>query len=266
MSFEFSLALRYLKTKRHGLFALLTTCIAIGGVTLGVAALIVTLSVMSGFRSDIQEKTLGIQPHIVLLGAEKDSEIALESLSDKIKSSKGIESVAPFILGQTLLKSSRNSQGILLRGIIPDKEFEVTQAKKTLISGNWSSLEQFSGQKPSLILGKELARNLAVTVGDELLVFSSAETAALGAMGSVPKIESFRVGGIFQSGMYEFDANMAFVSLAHAQKLFALSGVSGLGIKNCRFRKGGQNRWKTLGSCRHKVLDPLLASNEPKSF
>ncbi|MBI2118160.1 MAG: ABC transporter permease [Elusimicrobia bacterium] len=233
-SFELAIALRYLKARRHGLFAFITTLIAISGVTLGVASLIVTLSVMNGFRSDIQKKTLGIQPHIVLFGTEKDSLIMLDALIDKTKLIQDINSVSPFILGQALLKSNRTTQGIVLKGILPEKEFNVTEVQKTLIFGNWNALFEKS---PCLILGNELARNLGVSVGDHLLVISPEESAALGAMGNIPKIAQFRVTGIFQSGMYEFDANMAFTSLDQTQKLFGIPGVTGLGIKTKNLEK-----------------------------
>lgn len=231
MSFEFQIALRYLKTKRHGLFGLLTTLIAIGGITLGVAALIVTLAVMNGFRSDIQDKTLGIQPHILLLGTEEDSKIAIDSLLDKINLINEVVAVAPYILGQTLLKSKRGTQGIAIRGIETEKEFSVTGAEKTLISGEWSVLNSADPKDKSLILGKELARNLGLSLGSEVIVISPTEKASLGAMGAVPRMEKFKVGGIFQSGFYEYDANLAFTSLTHARRLFAIGGASGLGIK-----------------------------------
>ncbi|MBI2915343.1 MAG: ABC transporter permease [Elusimicrobia bacterium] len=231
MPFELEIALRYLKSRRHGLFAFVTTLIAIGGVTLGVTSLIVTLSVMNGFRSDIQKKTLGIQPHIVLLGTEKDSALALDSLSDKVRALPGVQSVSPFILGQVLLKSKRSTQGVLMRGILPQKEFAVTDSQKTLLTGNWNSIENDSKSVPSLILGKELSRSLGVSLGEEVLAFSSSEPEILGLMGNIPKVERFRVGGIFQSGMYEFDANLAFASLTQAQKLLGIPGATGLGIK-----------------------------------
>lgn len=229
--FEFGIALRYLKTKRHGFFALVTTLVAIGGVTLGVGTLIVTLAIMTGFRADIQDKTLGIQPHIVVFGTEKDSEIDLESLVDKIKSVQQVESAAPFILGQTLVKSSHGSQGIVVRGIDPEKEFSVTDVKSSMISGNWGVLNIQEPSKGFIVLGKELARNLSVSLGDELLVFSPTESAAVGAMGSVPKIQKFSVGGIFQAGFYDFDSNMAFISLSHAQQLFDVPAANGIGVR-----------------------------------
>lgn len=249
MSFEFAIALRYLKTRRHGLFALMTTIIAIGGVTLGVASLIVTLAVMSGFREDIQRKTLGIQPHIVLFGTEKDSQITVDSLAEKTKMIKGVEAVSPFVLGQTLFKSNRTSQGVILRGIEPEKEFDVTQVKQTLILGDWESLKSSKESEQSLILGKELAKTLSVSVGDELIVFSPTESASLGVMGNIPKLERFKVSGIFQSGMYEYDANMALTSLSSAQNLFGITGVTGLGIRSTDLDQADK--------IAHKIADTL---------
>ncbi len=231
MGFELTIALRYLKATRHGLFAFVTTLIAIGGVTLGVASLIITLSVMNGFKSDIQEKTLGIQPHILLLVNEKTSPLTLPSVQDQIKNVKGVVSSSPFALGQVLLKSSRMTQGVVLRGILPDSEFKVTNVEKSLISGSWKSLESNEGNAPTLILGKELARNLGATLGTEILAFSSSENAPLGAYGSIPKIVRYQVGGIFQSGMYEFDANMALTSLKDAENTLGQAGSLGLGIR-----------------------------------
>jgi lipoprotein-releasing system permease protein len=229
LNYELAIALRYLKTRRHGAFAMITTMIAIGGVTLGVAALIVTLSVMSGFRTDIQDKTLGVQPHIVLLGTQKDSDFELNSLAAKTKIFREVEAVSPFILGQTLIKTRSASQGVVLRGIVPSKEFAVTNVKRSLVSGDWKSLEE--GTLPSLVLGAELAKTMGVVTDDEILVFSPSETASVGVMGQIPKVEKFKVGGIFRSGMYEYDSNLAFISLGNAQRLFNMKGATGLGIR-----------------------------------
>lgn len=248
MSFELSLALRYLKKSRHGFFAFITTLVAIGGVTIGVAAMIITLAVMNGFRSDIQEKTLGIQPHIVVSGTEKDSEIAVESLQDRIRSVRKIDSVAPFILGQTLLKSPQYAQGIIVRGIVPQKEFSVTDVKKTLIAGSWEELEPESKVKNSIVLGKELARNLGVTVGDEIIALSPTETAPIGLMGNIPKMQKYAVTGIFQAGFYEYDSGLAFISLSNAKNLFTIVGVSGIGVKTADLEKADEIVYKVTGA------------------
>lgn len=231
MPFEFFIALRYLKTRRRGLFAALTTVIAIGGVTLGVAALIVTLSVMNGFRSDIQEKTLGISPHILLLGLDKESSLAVKTLQDRISAVPGVETAAPFIFGQTLAKTARGTQGVILRGIIPEREFKVTGVQKTLIAGSWDTLSSKDSKTKYAVLGKELAQNLGATLDSQILIFSPTESASLGAMGSIPKVEQYKVGGIFQSGYYEYDANLAITSLENARKLMGIPGVTALGIK-----------------------------------
>ncbi len=231
ISFELSLSLRYLKMRRHGLFAFLTTVIAVGGVTLGVAALIVTLAVMSGFRSDIQKKTLGIQPHVVLFGTERDSAIDVDSMADRLKLNKEVRAVAPFIMSQTLLKTARSSQGVVLRGIVAEKEFAVTELKSSLTDGDWSVLDLVDQSGPRIYLGRELSRTLGAVAGDEVIAISPNETAAIGPMGSVPKMEKFVVGGVFQSGMYEYDANMAVVSLATARQFFGITGATGLGFK-----------------------------------
>jgi lipoprotein-releasing system permease protein len=233
MSFELSLAIQYLKKRRHGFFAFITTLVAIGGITIGVAAMIIILSVMNGFREDIQEKTLGIQPHIMVSGTQEDSPMRLAALTDQIQSVRDVQAVAPFVLGQTLLKSKEFTQGIVVRGIEPEKEFLVTQVKKTLLVGDWNDLKPSlkSKQARPIILGKELAKILRLSLGQELLAFSPTQTASLGAMGTIPKIEPFQVVGIFQSGFYEYDSSLAFIHLKDAQSFFNLSGVSGLGIK-----------------------------------
>ena len=230
MSFELSLALRYLKTKRHGLFAVLTTLIAIGGVTLGVAALIVTLSVMNGFRADIQEKPLGIQPHVLLLGLEGDSGIQVESVERKIESLRDVTAAAPFVLGQTLLKTGRGAQGAVVRGILPEREFRVTGLEKTIVAGRWPALTE-AASPPSIILGKELANALGASVGTRVLLFASDESRQPAGLGALPRVEEFTVGGIFNSGFYEYDANLAFISLDRARKAFGIAGVTGLGIR-----------------------------------
>ncbi|OGR82626.1 MAG: hypothetical protein A2901_07560, partial [Elusimicrobia bacterium RIFCSPLOWO2_01_FULL_54_10] len=252
MSFELSLALRYLKTKRHGLFAVLTTLIAIGSVMLGVAALIVTLSVMNGFRADIQAKTLGISPHIMLFGAEQETPISLKTLKARIEGVDGVEFSAPFIFGQTLAKSARTTQGIVLRGIVPEEEFKVTGVEKTLLTGSWKELSGDRAEGKIVIIGRELARTLGVSLGGDLLIFSPTESAAMGAMGSIPKVETYRVGGIFQSGFYEYDANLAIVSIDNARRLMSISGATALGIKTSDLNKAEETALKTADAAGKK--------------
>src|SRR5882672_527275 len=127
MRFEFFLAKRFLTGQRYGVFRLVTTGIAVGGTALGVAALLVTLAVMDGFRTDIQEKILGTQPHIVITNPF-DGTLSYEpALADALQTVPGIQAQAPYISAQALLQSDRRVTGILLRGVIPNLETRVTR-------------------------------------------------------------------------------------------------------------------------------------------
>src|ERR1043166_6300641 len=122
MRFEFFLAKRFLMGQRYGVFRLVTTSIAIGGTALGVAALLVTLAVMDGFRIDIQQKILGTQPHIVITNPF-DATLTFEpALAYSLQSIPGVQAQAPYISAQALLQSERRVTGILLRGVNPTQE------------------------------------------------------------------------------------------------------------------------------------------------
>ena len=235
MSYEREIAFKYLKKRRHGFFAFITTLIAIGGVAIGVAAMIIILSVMNGFRADIQEKTLGIQPHVVVSSLEKYSPSKINILENRLRKVREVEAVSPFVMGQILLKSKTAAQGIVVRGIVPSQEFKVTNVRKTLSAGSWDALENADGLNKGnpcpIVLGKELARLLAVTVGDTVWAVSPTETANLGAMGSIPKMDQFTVSGIFDAGFYEYDSSFAFIPLERARSVFSVEGASGIGIR-----------------------------------
>src|SRR5690349_16882837 len=137
MRFELFLAKRFLTGQRYGVFRLVTTTIAIGGTALGVAALLITLAVMDGFRTDIQEKILGTQPHMIAVnpfgGFISDDPRPLALLTG----TPDVSAAAPFISAQALLQSSRKVTGILLRGIVLNKEAEVTRLSAILARGQW---------------------------------------------------------------------------------------------------------------------------------
>src|SRR5471030_2432812 len=127
MRFEFFLAKRFLAGQRYGVFRLVTTFIAIGGTALGVAALLVTLAVMDGFRIDIQEKILGTQPHIVITSPYNTNLHYEPALAEALKTVPFVQAEAPYVSAQALLQSDQRVTGILLRGIMPDLERNVTK-------------------------------------------------------------------------------------------------------------------------------------------
>lgn len=225
MRFEFFLARRFLAGHRFGVFRLITTVIAISGTALGVAALLITLAVMDGFRTDIQDKILGTQPHIVVVnpfGAfVPDDSKQLANLA----SSPGVTAASSFLHAQALLQSSRKVTGILLRGVVFEKEAKITRLGSILTRGQWQDLEN-----QGIILGEELATAIGASVGDRLTLVAPQEPNARWTQ--TPRMRPFTVVGLFHSGMYEYDSNMAYASLRAAQDLLGIgSRISGYGLR-----------------------------------
>jgi len=224
MRFEFFLAKRFLTGQRYGVFRLITTSIAIGGTALGVAALLVTLAVMDGFRLDIQEKILGTQPHIVIT-SPFDTSLAYEpALATALQTIPGVKAQAPYVSAQALLQSDKRVTGILLRGIVPDQESNVTRLKEILASGDWQKLNDHG-----MILGQELASAIGVHEGDQVTLIAPQGSGDV--LTQAPRMRKYKVVGIFHSGMYEYDANLAYISLSDAQQLLGLgSHITGYGV------------------------------------
>ncbi|MGA2090710.1 MAG: ABC transporter permease, partial [Endomicrobiales bacterium] len=220
MMTELFIAWRYLKARRKGFFSVLTTAIAVGGITLGVAALIITLAVMTGFHRDIREKILGIQPHIVVTKDQQFPIYRYEALRQRIAQTPGVLATAPFVYGQIILRNNQNVVGALIKGIDLDAEDRLVHVRKTFLGTGQTVLA-----KKDIIIGEELARTLGVRIGDTVLLMSPGQFTA------IPKMYQFSVVRIFHSGMYEYDASLAFINLSDAQELFGLAdGVSGIGV------------------------------------
>lgn len=246
MGYELFVSLRYLKAKRKQIFISIISLISISGVALGVAALIITLSVMNGFRNDLREKIIGINSHIVVLDQRN---MGLEEPIIAQKKVKGIESVvavAPFVYGQAILKSGDRTSGAVIKGIFPEETKKVAILLEHLKEGNIDYLEfplkgrsgsesDVSPRNPGrdengIVLGAELARNLNLSLGMNVVLISPMDMAT--RLGMIPRMQRFRVVGIFDSGMYEYDANLAYIFFPVAQKLFNLGErATGLEVK-----------------------------------
>jgi len=229
MRYEWFIGLRYLKAKRKQTFISIITFISIAGVALGVMALIVVLAVMNGFEMTLKEKILGTQAHLVLLKATQGGMDHYEEVLKKVGEVKGVASAAPFIYNQVMLSSESNVSGVVLKGVDPDRVGSVTELAHNMKAGRLPDLKK-EDTLPGIILGGELAKTLSVSLNDSLQVISPLGT--MTPMGMMPKMKRFRVAGIFHSGMYEYDATMAYVSLESAQKFFSLGDqVTGIEIK-----------------------------------
>jgi lipoprotein-releasing system permease protein len=232
VTFETFLALRYLKGARRDLGGSLTSVIAVASVAVGVAALVVTLAVMTGAREDIRAKILGAQPHL-LVQPIGEAGLPAVDYSDRFAGVKDVKAWAPYVLGQALARSGRGAQGVVVKGVDPDREPGVTGLDGRLRAGRWDDLRR-ADKDPAVFLGKELAQNLGVLQGDRLVMAVS--LADTGAFGGVPAFHAFVVAGVVETGLYDYDNSLAVVSLAAAQRLFRLgdrvSGPRGSGLRD----------------------------------
>lgn len=235
MSFEFFVSLRYLKAKRKQTFISIITLISIGGVALGVTALIVVLAVMSGFENDLKTKILGLNAHALVLSWDNavDDHAGLRR---KVETVPGVTGATPFILTQVLLSTPRQVTGAVLRGLDIESARRVIILDRIIRTGSWRALEETGpgatgGEAlPGIILGQELAKQLGLTLGDTVSVVSP--LGEVTPLGRVPKMRAFRLVGTFESGMYEYDSTISFISLAQAQAFLGLGGrVTGLEVK-----------------------------------
>jgi lipoprotein-releasing system permease protein len=240
MGYEWFISLRYLKARRRQGFISLISLISVAGVTVGVMALIVVLAVMTGFTDSLREKILGINSHIVIQRLGRGITDYRE-LSKMVLQTDGVIAATPYTYSQTMLTVPDASSGAVVRGIDPATANNVLSLGDQLIEGSVSGLNNehtpaggpaadSAPSLPGIILGKELARNLRVDMGDNVRLFSP--SGPLTPMGVIPKIKTFRVVGIFDTGMYEYDSSLAYVALSAAQNFLELgNAVHGLELK-----------------------------------
>ncbi|MBW4053805.1 MAG: lipoprotein-releasing ABC transporter permease subunit [Proteobacteria bacterium] len=233
MPFELFIGLRYLKAKRKSTFISIITFISTAGVTLGVMALIVVLAVMTGFEEDLKEKILGTNAHIIVIrnGAPMED---YQAVIKKLLDYKGVEAATPFIYNQVMLSSGKNVSGVVLRGIDVASDRKVTRISKSIVEGNIDGLDPKMGQEPGttpgLMVGKELAKHLNLSLGDTVNVISPMGN--ITPLGMMPRMKPFKVTGIFNTGMFEYDSTLAYISLDQAQRFFDLGDtVTGIQLK-----------------------------------
>ncbi len=227
---EYFIGLKYLLAKRKQTFISIITFISVGGVAVGVSALIIVLAVMSGFERELKDRILGATAHIHVTSL--DGSIADPGkILDNVLAVEGVVGASPYLFSQVMISSGAAATGGILRGVDLPTVGTVTRLPRDIRVGRLEDLEQGpAGGLPRVILGKELAANLGVAVGDvvEILVPGGNIT----PLGAFPRVARFRVSGIFESGMYEYDSSFAYVSLAAAGRLLGTSGgVTGIEVK-----------------------------------
>jgi len=227
--FELFLGIKYLKAKRKQRFISVITGISILGVMVGVMALIVVLSVMNGFRADLMSKILGVNSHLLILnlgGPFSD----YRKIEQDVAKEEGIVAVTPFIFTQVMINNSGNVSGAVLRGVDPDSAGAVAGFQDMIKNGSLSSLKGAVDGFPGLIIGSELCKRIGAHPGSLVTVISP--EGKLTPLGRTPNTRQFRVSAIFDSGMYEYDASMVYISLAEAQDFLALGDkVTGVEVR-----------------------------------
>lgn len=225
----FFIGFRYTRAKRRNHFISFISLISMAGIALGIGALITVMSVMNGFQKEVRARILGVSAHVQVMGFNDGASKGLadwDALQNAVRAETGIVGVAPFIEGQGMVSHAGN-RGVLVRGILPSQENTVADFSRDLRGG---SLDMLKPGEYQIVLGGALSRSLGADIGSkvQLIIPQGLVTPA----GMVPRLRSFTVAGTFDSGHYEYDANLVLIHLKDAQSLYQMGdNVSGLRVK-----------------------------------
>jgi lipoprotein-releasing system permease protein len=229
MNLPLWIASRYLQTRRQSAFVSLLSAISVGGVTLGVTALVTVLAVMNGFENEIQTRIAGTDAHVVLLGETASGVRNPERLLPEIVKDPEVIGVAPFTYVKAMAFREGLTEGLIVKGVDLAAERKVTTIGRHMEPPLDSIPEVTTGGLPGIVLGSELAARLGAGVGDPIVLATLAGDGA-SALGLTPKLKPFRVVGIFRSGLYTYDSSLGFTSIRASQQFFGL-GPSVTGIE-----------------------------------
>ena len=231
MNLPLWIALRYLRTKRRHGFITLLTGISIGGVALGVTALLTVLAVMNGFENEVQTRIAGTDAHVVLLGESVAGIEAPDTLVARAARLPGVLGAAPFTYTKAMVLYEGLAEGLVVKGVDLAAERRVTSIAERIEPPLEAIPAADADGMPGIVLGSELAARLGAVVGD-VVVLASLAGAEQSAMGFAPKLRKFRVAGLFTSGLYTYDSSFGFISIPAAQSFFQLgAAVTGVEIK-----------------------------------
>jgi lipoprotein-releasing system permease protein len=225
--YEVAIGLRYTRARRgssRNRFIPFISATSMAGIALGVAALIVVLSVMNGFQQELRNRILAVASHIEIRGVPVLADPA--AIATAALGRPHVRAAAPYVLGQGMLSAGEVNRGVLVRGIDPAQEDAVADLGRHLKAGAFARL--LPGEF-GIVLGAELARSLGVRLGDPVVLIVPQGNVT--AVGTLPRLKTFHVAGVFEIGMYEFDNGLAFVNIDDARKLYRIDGVTGVRLK-----------------------------------
>ena len=269
MRFELYIARRYLFSKTKQTFISIISFISIIGVAIGVAALVVVMGVYNGFTKDVTDKILGANAHILVMSPDPaafDSHFFSEGVSlplaspilEQVKNLPGVHSATPYIYAEVLFSSPRGATGLVLQGIDPHQAQEALTMLARLDQGQIENLTTDTEQNaPGIIIGRQLAERFGVQVGNRVNLMSPAGQRS--TTGFSPKITAFRVVGIFNSGMSDYDSRKAYISLEAAQNLLGLpvGRVTGLEV----YTSDPYDAAKVAAALENELGFPFVARN-----
>ncbi|MFN8915071.1 MAG: lipoprotein-releasing ABC transporter permease subunit [Betaproteobacteria bacterium] len=264
LPYELRIGLRYTRAgrraRRRNGFISFISAISMAGIALGVAALIVVLSVMNGFQKEVRDKMLSVLSHVEV-GSVSGALPDWRRVADQARANPQVQAAAPFIGAQAMLTRGDLVRGALIRGIDPALEPGVSDITRRLPAGRLADLTDGSF---GVVLGYELARALGVMVGEKVTLI--APQGNLTPAGVVPRLRQFTVVGLFESGHFEYDSSLALVHLADAQKLFRLEGPTGLRLKLADMQRAPQVAAELAGTLERGLMVRDWSRQNPTWF
>ncbi|WP_151447536.1 lipoprotein-releasing ABC transporter permease subunit [Lacisediminimonas profundi] len=228
MPFEWLVGLRYTRAGRRSgrnSFISFISLISMAGIALGVAALIVVLSVMNGFQKEVRDRMLSVLSHIEVSDASGGmpnwNEVAREAFQHK-----EVRGAAPYVSAQAMITRNDTVRGVYIRGVLPEQEPKVSDVASQVRRGSFNDLR--AGEF-NIVLGSEIARGLRVALGDKITII--APQGQVTPAGVIPRLKQFNVVGIFEAGHFEYDSTLAFIHLQDAERMFKLDAPTGLRLK-----------------------------------
>ncbi len=219
--YEWFISLRYLRAKHKQRFISLISFISVAGITVGVIALIVVMAVYSGFTTSLRDQILGVNAHIIV--QQYGGKIYnYDEIRSKVLQIKDVTGATPYLYAQSLISSSGGGSGVVLRGIDPETAADVLSLPRQIILGNFENINN-TDKVPGIIIGKNLAKSLRVSLDSKVRLISP--SGPLTPMGIIPKITTCKIVGIFETGMYEYDSTLAYMSIKNSQQFLSSGNI-----------------------------------------
>ena len=222
MPYELLLGLRYIRSGRSSRFVSFISALATVGIALGVAALIIVLSVMNGFQKEVRDRMLGVLSHLEVISLPERN-INWPAVDETLKDHSKVLATAPFVAGQAMLSAGDQIRGVMVRGVDPLREPAVSPALSELVAGELGALE--SGRF-GLVMGRDLALALNLSLGDSVMVVTA--DPASGPAGVLPRMKAFQLVALFSSGHFEYDSSLVFIHQTDASRFFRSQVTEGL--------------------------------------